>query len=112
MQKLRKTRKDRVVKYDITQAANWYDLNGLNSKLRLLRVQSGMTLRDIAIFLDCTGQTVQNYEQGRSLPALDYLVSFCELFHVRLDDLIAVDRPTRTWIEGEYEDERTIGATV
>ena len=63
-------------------------MNKLSERLKDLRTERGLTLKQVASELSIPLQTYANYEHGTREPPLDLLISMCELFNVTADYLI------------------------
>ncbi len=63
----------------------------LDSKLKKLRQNSGMTQEQLADLLDVTPQAISRWENGSSMPDVVHLVSLANCFEVTLDELIGRD---------------------
>lgn len=68
-------------------------MESLGEKLKRYREANHITQRRMAIELDVTVTTVQNWESGRHIPKLtpNQMKALCDLLKVTLDDL--VDKP-------------------
>ena len=53
-----------------------------------LRKQSGMSSRDIAMYLHVTPACYSNYEHGRRQIPLDIVVKLAELYQITIDELV------------------------
>lgn len=57
-----------------------------------LRKQSGMSVRELQeIFGFGTPQAIYKWQKGVTLPTIDNLVVLAMIFHVSMDDILAVD---------------------
>ena len=60
--------------------------------IRRLREESGLSVRDLQDFFGfATPQAIYKWQQGTSLPSIDNLVMLGRLFHVPIEEIIAVD---------------------
>lgn len=59
-----------------------------NEKLRLLRKESGVTLKEISNGIGIPLSTYSNYEQGLREPSLHILKRICDYYDVSADYLI------------------------
>ena len=60
--------------------------------IRRLREQCGLSVRDLQdIFGFATPQAIYKWQQGTSLPSIDNLMVLGKLFHVPIEDIIALD---------------------
>ncbi len=61
-------------------------------KLRLLREQRGMTVRDLAIILGISSHShIVQLESSKSKPSVELLVKIMDLFNVSCDQLLRDD---------------------
>ena len=60
----------------------------INSNLRQLRLERGMTQEQAAALLGVTRQAVSSYESGRTRPDLDMLLRMCEVYHTNLEGIL------------------------
>ncbi len=61
-------------------------------KLRSLRKQDGMTLKELALATGLTTHShVSNIEHGRKKPSLEFVIEVSELFGVTIDQLVKDD---------------------
>ena len=63
----------------------------LGSRLRAVRLRSGMSLREVARQLGVSPSFVSQVENGKSQPSVATLYSFAQLFDVSLDRLFIDD---------------------
>lgn len=59
-------------------------------RLRELRIDKGMKLKDVAEALNVTVRSVNRYEDGTREPSLDILTGFCKLYNVSADYLLGL----------------------
>lgn len=64
--------------------------NGLALRLQELRKINGYTQYDVSTALGVVRQTYSHYETGRRMPKYDILFKLSELYHISLDDLMAL----------------------
>ena len=60
----------------------------IGEKITHLRIASGISQEKLAEMLDVSRQTVSKWESDESLPQIDKIVEFCELFKISTDDLL------------------------
>src|SRR5687767_15962604 len=63
----------------------------VNINLKLLRVQQGMTQKQLAEKLGLKQAAIGAYEEERSTPPLSSLLDIIKIFNVNLDDLVKHD---------------------
>ena len=62
----------------------------MNIRLRELRLEKGLRLKDVAEAMGVTLRTISNYEAGIREPSLDMLVKLCKFFEVSSDYLLGL----------------------
>ena len=62
----------------------------MNIRLRDLRLEKGLRLKDVAEAMGVTLRTISNYEAGIREPSLDMLVKLCKFFEVSSDYLLGL----------------------
>lgn len=56
--------------------------NDIGRTIKRLRLDKGITQRDLAVLLETTQQTVARWETGEAQPDLDTFFHICDIFHV------------------------------
>lgn len=74
----------------------------IGKKIMSLRKEAGLTQEQLAEKLGISPQAVSKWENGISCPDISMLPTLASLFHVTVDDLLGVERPSRP-----IEDEAT-----
>jgi transcriptional regulator with XRE-family HTH domain len=64
-------------------------LDAIGPKLRFVRKQRSMTLRDVAEATGITTSTLSRLESGQRKPSLEVLLPLAKLYRVALDDIVA-----------------------
>lgn len=59
-------------------------------RLRELRIDKGMKLKDVAEALNVTVRSINRYEDGIREPSLGILTGFCKLYNVSADYLLGL----------------------
>lgn len=72
-------------------------------KLKQCRTQKEMTQQNIATLLHVSRKTVSGWENGRSYPDVNLLISISDIFHISVDDLIRDDRMLSYYAEKERQ---------
>ena len=57
-------------------------------KLKELRMEKGLTQKQLADALETTDDSIYSWERGRSQPSLEMLRSIADFFDVTVDDLL------------------------
>lgn len=60
----------------------------VGKRLRQLRIERGLRLKDVADAMGVTLRAIQNYEQGIREPSLSILIKLCDFFGVTADYLL------------------------
>lgn len=77
----------------IMQKDNEENLTGGGKRLRQLRLNHGMTQRDVAAKLHVTSGYISNIESGRVEMSLKYLRNYATLLNMTVDELIGEIHP-------------------
>ena len=67
----------------------------LGQKIRVLRIQRGMTQRELAWHLNVSTQAVSKWERNACYPDVTLLLPLARLFSVSLDELFGRDEEER-----------------
>ncbi len=80
-------------------------MNNLGSRLKGYRLQSGMTLRELARQVNVSPSFVSQIENGKSQPSVATLYAFAQLLHVSVDHLFGrnVEDGPSAWAPGELQ---------
>jgi len=71
-------------------------MNTFGQRLKLLRINSKITQKQIAQEFEITERAYQNYEMDKSMPNAKLLISLADYFNVSLDYLVGrSDDPER-----------------
>ncbi|GHU72320.1 hypothetical protein AGMMS49992_08020 [Clostridia bacterium] len=62
-------------------------------KLTALRLGRGLSRDELAAQLNVGADTIETWEQGRSLPDTQSLISIAKLFNISLDELLLAEEP-------------------
>ncbi len=63
-------------------------MNKLAERLKELRTEKGLTLKQLAFELSMNMQTYSNYEKGTRQPPIDFLIKVCNFYNISADYLI------------------------
>lgn len=83
----------------------------LGSVLKFQRQEHGISQIDLAELLHVSRQSISSWENDRSYPSIDHLISLSELYKLSIDDLLKDNEELREKIERsqkrikEYEDQ-------
>lgn len=58
------------------------------NRLRELRKERGLTLRELEDVINTSNQNISNWEVGRSSPNIEYLIALADYFKVSIDYLV------------------------
>jgi transcriptional regulator with XRE-family HTH domain len=64
-------------------------LNELGTRLKMIRVYSGIKQKRLAEELDLQASLLSMYEQGKREPSITFLFSFCKRFDMTLSQLFS-----------------------
>lgn len=62
----------------------------MGERLKQLRIENGLKLKDVAAALNVTIRSINRYEDGTREPSIDMLVKFCKLYDVSADYLVGL----------------------
>lgn len=66
------------------------------ARIKQLRIEHGLSQKQLAINTSLTETAIQNYEYGNRKPAFDVLIALADYFNVSLDYLVGrSDMPDR-----------------
>ena len=63
-------------------------MNKFSERLKELRVEKGLTLKQISESLSIPLQTYANYEHGTREPPLDLIIAICDFYEITSDYLL------------------------
>ena len=61
-----------------------------NERLKMIRLESGKTQKDVYLKLGISPNGYASYEQGRTEPNVETLIKLCEIFDVSADYLLGL----------------------
>ncbi len=62
----------------------------MGERLKLLRIEKGLTLKEVAEKLNVTIRSVSRYEDGSREPSIEMLAKLCKLYNVSSDYVIGL----------------------
>ena len=62
----------------------------MHERLKELRIERGLRLKDVADRLNVTIRTISRYEDGTREPSIELIVKFCKLYEVSADYLLGL----------------------
>ena len=69
------------------------DMQATGKNIADMRKARGITVHDIQHKMGFnTNQAIYKWQRGDAMPTIDHLVILADKFHVRIDDIIVVDR--------------------
>ena len=71
----------------------------LGNRLKTLRLQKGLTQKELALQVGVTKSTISAYEKGERKPAYETLVLLARIFNVSTDYLLGVNRNSGTSLD-------------
>lgn len=63
----------------------------LGENLQFLRKKNGITQEQLAEQLEVSRQSVSKWESDTTYPEMEKLLLLCQMFHVKMDDLVQKD---------------------
>ena len=65
--------------------------NNLGKRMKRIRESAGMNQTELGNLFSTGKRTVSDYEIGKIVPRLDYLIKFCTYFDISLDSLVNIE---------------------
>lgn len=62
----------------------------MNERLKELRVERGLKLKEVAERLNVTIRSISRYEDGTREPSVELIIKFCKLYGVSSDYLLGL----------------------
>lgn len=62
----------------------------MGDRLKQLRIEHKMKLKDVAAALNVTIRSISRYEDGTREPSVDLIIQFCKLYDVSADYLLGL----------------------
>ena len=75
------------------------------NKIKELRIESGMTQKQLAERLGVAKSVVSYYEHGERFPSYDVLIKLSQIFHVTTDYLLNVEHDRLLDVSGLNEEQ-------
>lgn len=63
----------------------------MGERLKQLRMESGLKLREISEALNITIRSIIRYEEGSREPSIDIILKLCKLYNVSADYLLGIE---------------------
>lgn len=70
---------------------NHYKMNTFGSKLKELRIERGLTQKQLSQKLGCAQSAVYYWEADKQEPSISSLKKICEIFEVSADYMLNID---------------------
>jgi DNA-binding helix-turn-helix protein len=67
-----------------------YYISFMKERLKQIRLERGLPIREVAAALDMTVSAYAHYEQGRREPSIEILKRICKYFDVSADYLLGL----------------------
>ena len=64
------------------------DMQATGQRIRQLRINAGMTIKDIQDACGITSTSVCNWQKGKALPSVDNLMVLAWLWNIKIDDIL------------------------
>ncbi len=68
----------------------------MHIRLKELRKERGMKLKDVAEAMGVTVRAISRYEEGTREPSVEMIIKFCKLYEVSADYLLGLEDETGT----------------
>ena len=81
-------------------------------RIKKLRVQQGMTQRELARRLSITRSSVNSWEMGISVPSTQYIVELAKIFKVSTDYLLGLSSSATVNVSGLTDEDVQLVHTV
>lgn len=62
----------------------------MNERLKQLRIERGLKLKEVAERLNVTIRSINRYEDGTREPSVETIIKFCKLYDVPSDYLLGL----------------------
>lgn len=62
----------------------------MGARLKQLRIENGLKLKEVAAALNVTVRSINRYEDGTREPSVDLIIKFCKLYKVSADYLLGL----------------------
>lgn len=62
----------------------------MNERLKQLRIERGLRLKEVAEQLNVTIRSISRYEDGTREPSVEIIIKFCKLYDVTSDYLLGL----------------------
>lgn len=62
----------------------------MNERLKQLRIERGLKLKEVAEQLNVTIRSISRYEDGTREPSVEMIIKFCKLYDVTSDYLLGL----------------------
>lgn len=62
----------------------------MHERLKELRIERNLKLKDVAEKLNVTIRTISRYEDGTREPSVEMIIKFCKLYEVSADYLLGL----------------------
>ena len=63
----------------------------MNERLKILRIERGLKLKEVAEALNVTIRSISRYEDGTREPSVNMIIKFCKLYDVSADYLLGLE---------------------
>ena len=62
----------------------------MNKRLKLLRIEHGLKLKEVAEYMNVTIRAISRYEDGTREPSVEQIIKFCKLYDVSAEYLLGI----------------------
>lgn len=71
-------------------------------RLKLIRIESGLTQKNVYTMLSVSANCYASYEQGRTEPNIEMLKQLCKIFDVSADYLLGIEDESGAKVQSKY----------
>ena len=68
--------------------------NTIGFKLKKAREAKNLSLRQVANSINCEKEIIENWENDKTLPNIDYLIPLSKLLSINIEDLLKKEGPS------------------
>lgn len=71
------------------------NMKATGARIKQLREESGYSISRLSEILGVSQQAICKWQKGITIPTIDHCIELCELFQVKIEDIIVVNQPIR-----------------
>lgn len=81
-------------------------VEGMSQRLKDLRIQLGLSRKQVADLLGCSEMTIASYEQGVSQPPADTLMKLTYIYRTTSDYILGISPDTKMFFSSVSEEKQ------